>query len=619
MRFLLKHFPSISDVESELRKLGLIRIFLGLLLLNRYCEIIFFSLYFKEYSTAGYYVAGVSVLIAVTCFTLGLFTSISTALTVFSLYQFDIGFNTYMLANAVAIQLCIFLFFANSGKYYSVDNYLLEKKSALPVYLRKFISFPGSPTSRQLSEFYIYLFLCYGIISFGAVTYHLVDEMWLKGETVSVLMTRSRNNRYYSLFRHFSISFPYMYYIFGRISTWGQIIFQLFMIPLFFFRSGRMFVFWWGLGFFLCSLFLLRLSWLPHAELLMWLVLFSRSGTQNAIKVLYDGKCNFCKRSISFLQALNFNRSIEFISLWEADDIIDQYRLDPEKIKIWMCGVYKDEVYFGYDLYVLIAKHNALYYVLLPILYLGKWTRLGYHIYSLVAKNRYKLAGTCELSPAQHAASKDVHFQYNTYTYGAAKVFYPVIFMLFIPFQLLPIPGSGYYRNRLIRQRHYGKIYSHLESTTNILLKRAGMFAPYVLNKDDLKWHSKITWPVIYTLQNGEKKFVPVFDEEGGRLVFWGHGILSNMGSDLVNYGIVRKYVLDRVNWQNIWRSGENTDIKQLILLYKNTHKINDTMTYYFDVMEGSGDGTYPARHIGDKEDPHKYDNRVVYSSKIPL
>ncbi len=266
------YFPKVHTAEGEQRKVAILRIFIGIIILVRFTEISYsLNLY---YDSGEYKWASVYLITLVICFTIGLFTPVTTILLLCSLHWFDTLAGTYNLGTVILIFTLLILLLINQGYYYSLDSLLFKGDGILSKLLIKVYKLIGYPSKEDITKVYIFGFILYAVISFGALLFHVSDEYWLEGLTIKSLLTSSYLSKHYQFFRWLESSSPVLFGVFSITAGIIQSIFQFLMIPLIFFKVGKRFVVIWGLSFALVSLFFINLSYLPHIELLFWLLIF---------------------------------------------------------------------------------------------------------------------------------------------------------------------------------------------------------------------------------------------------------------------------------------------------------------------------------------------------------
>ena len=526
-------FRAITSVELEQKKLGLIRIFLGILLFARFSQAFYSSFFFER--LAPFQFLGFATLFVIFLFTIGFATPIITILLMFMVAEFDHLFQCTTLGTNVLSQFLFVLIFAGHGRFFSLDRLILKSRSGvLKSIVTKIYNSVGNPNAEQLRLLYFIVFFSYAVLSFVALSFHLQDENWLQGKTVYLFFTGAFLSKYYLAFREVQASFPGVFMFFSVVMIIGQSIFQFFMLPLMWFRWGRFFVLFWGFSFFIACLFLVNLSYLPHVELLGWLAIFTRMGNRTPIRVLYDDRCNFCKKSIWVIRHLNINGSLDFVGLSKASGVIEEYKLDPTDVKIWMYGIDGNAVYKGYDLYFEIVKRNGLLWILVPLFFVGKYTRVGYWIYSLIAKRRYKLAGMCEIS-TPYVEPKDDIIGMSPKLMKRVFVFYACVVMIFLS---LKLP----YLNERVSPRLHGAGLDRLDFALQYSLEWTGFVTPIVFNETDLKMNEK--YFVLKRLTSEGEELVPIMNPDGARMQYLGVDFFNfkNHGSDILYFGNTLKY-----------------------------------------------------------------------------
>ena len=214
------------------------------------------------------------------------------------------------------------------------------------------------------------VFILYGLSSFAALGLHINDDYWMSGLTSKSLLSHPYLAKQYIIFQDFENSFPYLISLISIFASIFQSIFQFLMLFLIFNKIGRWFVFLWGMNFFILSLFVIQLSYLPHIEIIIWLTIFLPvTLKKDKIKLFYDDYCNLCKKSMLFFKKFNINDSIEFFAISKSYDVYNKHSLTEKDVKAYMAGIKSGKVYIGYDLYYEIVKANPLYWVFIPFFF----------------------------------------------------------------------------------------------------------------------------------------------------------------------------------------------------------------------------------------------------------
>ena len=270
--------PHRTNQSQEMRKLGLARIAVGIIMLVRTALSLYAAyFYYDSYSMFGvlanwHFVISALMLALVFAFTIGFLTPLATFLLLIYYSEWDIYMTTTTLGTMILAYLLILSFVTNSGRYYSLDSKLFKSKIPdLQQLVRGLYRVCGIPTTKQISTYYYLTFAAYAVTSFGALTFHVQDEYWQSGATVGSLMTSSFLSSKYQIARTVQDAAPALFTAFSKMSVLGQTFYQLFMMLLIYNRIGYLFVVAWGSMFILISWFSLQLSYLAPLELVMWL------------------------------------------------------------------------------------------------------------------------------------------------------------------------------------------------------------------------------------------------------------------------------------------------------------------------------------------------------------
>lgn len=516
--------PEVTDVIAEQKRIALVRIFIGVVVMLRHVQIAWALYTVEDWNKLPISLAAIGIAL---CFTVGLLTPISTLLLIAAGTVADFKIETLTLGTTVLHLVLITLLFANHGKYYSLDAWLLKSKSSR--FTQRLYDLVGDPNAATLKLICLLMFYLYGLCSLVAIAYHLRDEMWLSGHTVQLLFTSSFWSRYYEFFRGVESFSPTLFRYNSILIGILQTIFQLFMIPLMFTRLGGWFVKWWGWIFIISSLFLLQLSYLPYAEIALWLIVFHRSNTlKQKIGILYDDYCNLCKNAIGFFKTLDFNHSLQFLPASKNKNLAEQYNVSDNELYLFMNGVYNNQIVRGYDLYLLIFRYNPLYWPLLPFMYLGKWTTIGPWIYKWIAQNRYKLFGTCELSYEPTAVirlSSSILFHRWKLLFAYYVLFAPLFLFFFLP-------GVNPRTNSVL-----GRFGMKPLTDINPVGYATGLIVPLVFNATDLTCGER--WFVVHRLDSDGAHLLPLNRTDGSRGSYqnFNYFLFKNHNSDYLYFG----------------------------------------------------------------------------------
>ena len=276
--------PVIENARSEHLKLNVARIITGLVMMSRTGLIAAAAVHYFDSGDGGSELAlALAMMVLLLLFTVGLFTPLATLGLLLTYNSVDMKLLTANLASSMSTLLLWVFLVASAGTAYSADAYLMRKN--VPVVaplLRRLYGLLKVPDGSQLRIYYFIFFLAYALTNLGAVWHHLSDAYWTGGHTMEVVLTNSYLSKWYDAFRSLEATWPAALNALSIFLLIFQSIWQLFMLPLIYFRWGARFVIAWGWVFFAGSLVLLQLSMLPLMQMLVWFVLFvpgKRDGT----------------------------------------------------------------------------------------------------------------------------------------------------------------------------------------------------------------------------------------------------------------------------------------------------------------------------------------------------
>ena len=601
-RFSLK----LNDLNEEYGKLGISRIFVGIIILSRFVQLTNESRFYFETSDQFYY--GLIFSILSLLFTLGVFTPIVTLLLILFWYIIDAEMDCYTLGSSITIlYLYLFCFTNFGGAKYSLDYYLINKNKKISRFLIKCYNVSGNLGLKELKIIYLIILTVYALLSFSAAIYHLQDPSWLNGTTTVELLTNSYLSKFHPLFRSIHLHYPLLFILFSKFSMIGQTIFQILMIPLLFNKYGIKFIKLWGLGFFLISLLFIQLGSLPHIELIIWFVVFYRK--KDSVIILYDDFCNLCKNSMKFLKLLNFNNAFQFLPLSKSLSHIKDYNLEKNEVKETMHGIFQNNLYTGYNLYIKICRVNPILTTLWPIMIIGKLTYIGPNIYKYIAKRRLKYFGTCELS-------FDINKNKTNGEYlkkSNRKVFkFNCLYSLFtcMVFIFFDFPIISHYPIKTIEPVEKVLGINLTNYLSKFLYRYTPFVTPEVFNKTDLSMGNN--WAVLYRSVNNQKELVPITSIDGSRLNYNNFDwlLFGNHNCDFLYFGntlAYRRGIIDKnvINFNQNKSFGYDLIYKRVRYDYKKTNQ-KGKLKYLIEIYESDNSSNL--------EKPLYKNGKLIYS-----
>jgi predicted DCC family thiol-disulfide oxidoreductase YuxK len=253
-------------------------------------------------------------------------------------------------------------------------------------------------------------------------------------------------------------------------------------------------------------------------ELCLWGLLFVPARARDLVLVVYDDRCNLCRRAIAALAFLNVRKTYELQGLSRSHDVLEEFKLDSTAVQKNIHGIFRGNVYVGYALYELITRRNPILWPFFPVLVIGRWLRIGPALYGLFARNRHRMFGTCELtSPVPGPEPHERRPPRVASLLIVAWTIALVTFVLEIPQLRGQLTKIGLPKEVLLDQWI-------LSADRDV-----GLQQPNVFNEADLR--AGDLWPVVYRI--GPERpgtLVPFNAPDGHRLAYH--------RNDIVYYGI---------------------------------------------------------------------------------
>jgi predicted DCC family thiol-disulfide oxidoreductase YuxK len=113
--------------------------------------------------------------------------------------------------------------------------------------------------------------------------------------------------------------------------------------------------------------------------------------------VIYDGRCRFCRSQIALLRRLDVVGSLEFISQHEPSVAQDFPELSPDDLHAQMYVVDRGgHARGGAEAVRYLTRRLPLLWPLAVPLHVPGSMPLWKTLYGFVARNRFRIAGTCD-------------------------------------------------------------------------------------------------------------------------------------------------------------------------------------------------------------------------------
>lgn len=204
------------------------------------------------------------------CLTLGLLTPLAIATL---LVYFAYAPIVFYLGTMVSVPLLWGLLLLGAGQTHGLDALLLRRRLGQQM-LRPLYLLAVSQTEIQVARVRFLLLVLFWGQCVSACVFHGGDDFWWRGTVLQVALTTPYWCDHYKLLATIRDGIPAVYVALCLIGLYVQVFWELFLVPLMYCRWGRVFVFGQGVAFFLVSLFLLNLQYLPLVEMALWILVF---------------------------------------------------------------------------------------------------------------------------------------------------------------------------------------------------------------------------------------------------------------------------------------------------------------------------------------------------------
>jgi hypothetical protein len=530
---LSKVFSSTELIaENEIKKAAMFRILAGLVILVRFSEVYYTLFSIDEIGQSLFPL--IFLLIVIVFFIIGLITPIANLLIIIFIPIVDSQFNVSTLGSTIALILLVVNLLLNSGYFFSIDNWLISKNGIISRIIVSFYRLIGLPNEREIKKVYFLGFVLYAIGSLYAILLHVNDDFWIGGITIKSMLTNTFLCKHAVFFRDLEKSVPYLLDTISFLGIIFQSIFQIAMIPLVFHWFGKKFVIFWGFGFFFFSLFFLSLSYLPHIELILWIVIFRPlKSAKFTMKILYADQFDFSRTFLFYSKIFNINGVCEFMSASKSNDICEKYNIDNAIIGSQVVGLYNEKIYRGFDLYCVLVKESQILRVVYPFFWIGKKLGFGNLAYFRFSKKRDRNFNPLVGSSCNFCTKSDAWKRIGSHTTVVKCIFtfYLIIIVLFV-----------FFKNSAVEDMlDHSKIPSVGKRFVKYS-KRVGIEIPDVFNKTDLLMGDNFM--VIKKKVGGQWLITPVIGLNGERMNYLDFDILlfSNHNSDAIYFSKTLKY-----------------------------------------------------------------------------
>ncbi|GJO97055.1 hypothetical protein NJB18001_07330 [Mycobacterium marinum] len=484
--------------------------------------------------------AGIAVLLGVLCQYTLIF------LVVIQWHHGELVLGTSTLGNDVAAILAVLLLLVNSGRTFSVDGWIIKRFPRLRAALLYYASRPtpaSITTAKWLALFSFWLVCLYSL------AVHLNEPAWKTGTAGPLLFTNNFMTGPHELMAHLFADNQWAVF-FARMALWSMLPWYALLVPCVLIGSlARVYAIVWGLSFFIFSLVLLKLGWLPQIELLLWAGIFwSRAGitAPGQLSVVFDDKSKLCDRTVQAVRAVDIFDRVKLVNASENLELLQSHGISDERALADPHGI--DEVtggvVSGYDCCTRVTRNVVLLWPAYPILLFGKWFRLGTTTYGWIAGRRHTLLGAYTKPsgkrPARSLDAASDDFSQLTVTRAMLlhASFLAVFFVVAIP---APYIGHQGRPNPLAEGAH---IY--------------GMAPINVFNENDLRLAEN--WFTLSLLTDHGETLIPVLAEDGSRLGYH--------ASDRVYFGKTAQWRRRHIGQSGCFFTEDQAEMRYLVSIY---------------------------------------------------
>lgn len=400
---LLRRPFELQGVSRQVfeRNVAFCRILFGIGILHRALDILGFTAAASNPSFVEFHSLlqiGLALLIIV-----GLFTPV--ALAALPIVYFIPQFFIWYLGPQVAVIVVWGLLLFGAGRTYSLDAVLARHFSWYRVLVRWLYVFAFSSGKKtgypeQLAWVRFLLILMYWGTTVAAMVVHFKDPLWLSGEVLQLVHLTPYLTDHYAFFGAWSEASPWTYNIYMTASIFVQGTWEVFLLPLMFFRWTRLFVVVQGFLFFTMSILVLNLGYLPYIEFVWWFLLFNFASVLYLPRVVlyYNDQA---RRTISVVKAL------DFYDVVTPRPMADLNPAPEESSNSFGTIVFerKGKRAYGYRAYAGLCSAVFPFVLAAPLFLLGRIGGLGEAVYRYLASRRKLLADVRE--PVRYEAADE--------------------------------------------------------------------------------------------------------------------------------------------------------------------------------------------------------------------
>jgi predicted DCC family thiol-disulfide oxidoreductase YuxK len=402
----------VGDSVREETWINVLRVIVGFMFFYRSYNIFLYEIIIAEDPRLA--IISLFDTIASFCMMIGFLTPIAIGyLLLFHTYVHDLLLDTFTLGSCVAQILMVIFLFTPSGRRLSLDSLIMRTRSIGSGFVGGLYSFFGEATVNRIATVKFFAFISYGLLCMYSVYEHFLDPYWTNGTANVLLLSSNWLTGPHKLFRDLFTTYGSTAIFISMVALYIMVLWELVIIPFALIKGlTRQFVIWWGLAFFVVSIAVLQLSWLPHYQFALYAIFFwpgwllNRGGTRS-IELYYDDRCNLCDRTVRFIKLVDWFDVVQLRPMSRNAELIKSRGLTAEQVFDDLHGYdpASGKTFAGYELYIQLTARILILAPLWPVMLLGRWLRVGPAIYGYIAQRRRKIFGVCELPTVDLAAA----------------------------------------------------------------------------------------------------------------------------------------------------------------------------------------------------------------------
>ena len=493
-----RSFPIFTPYERN--RLAVLRFFFGLVLFMRAVDVASLLLPEEHFLPMGYFSAFELICSLFIMFGFATQFAIGFFLLVMWLLG-EVYLGTTTLGNDIAAMVALFFLITEAGRTLSIDGYVVKKYPQIRPFFGYGAQLPGNE-SITVAKFV--LILSYGLVCIYSLMMHLDDPAWMTGSAGPLLFVNNFMFRFHYLVEPFLLQSK-LPVLAARMTLVVMMMWYVILLPFVLIGGWwRMTAIVWGMLFFLLSAVGLQLGSLAYFEILLWIICFwPQWGVDPKRKLLlfYNDKRDMHDRTAQLLRRVDFFDRVTLTPVSTNHDALARFGISADAVLEDLHGVIPgdNKVVSGYRLYLLLARHVLVLWIVFPLLWLGKLLTIGPAIYRFVTARRKATPEVClQPRPKPDWAATVPGQQPPSLVFGMVvwhAIFLGLAYGLTTP---VPIMGHDGYNNHPLAQA--ARVYGDTEIN--------------VFNRFDLQMMD-----VWFTLTDVKTNTVlPVFDKDGSRL-----------------------------------------------------------------------------------------------------